>query len=129
MYKAKIEPDVLTDIQVQRAAKKSLRQIAAAYGRPITHGDIGRILHGVFPKGEAKRAALRLPPVCPACTQRLPRQPRLLPDWLLEAMQNLAELEVKVKPSPEENRVYARGGERVRFWVRETFVRSKGASA
>jgi len=103
----------------------TLRQIAATYGQLITHGDIARILHSIFPKGTAKRAALHLAPVCPACTQRLPRQPRLLPGWLLAAIQNLAKLEQKAS-RPEQTRVYARGGKRVRMPVRETFIQIGG---
>ena len=113
-YRARNEADVLADIQTQKDAPTSLRKIAAGYGKPITHGDVWRILHGVFPKGEAKRAALHLPPVCPACTRRLPRARLPLPEWLLKAMQDLAELEAKAQPWPDEKRVYARGGKRVR---------------
>ena len=120
-YKTKTEQDVLTDIQAQRATPMTLRQIAATYGQLITHGDIARILHGIFPKGTAKRYALHLAPVCPACTQRLPRQPRPLPAWLLEAVQNLVELEKKAS-HPTRARVYARGGKRVRMPVRETSI-------
>ena len=102
-YKARNEDDVLADVQAQKAAM-TLRQIAAFYGRPITYGDVGRILHGIFPKGAGKRAALRLAPVCPACTQRLPRTEHVTPPWLDEAVGNLERLlEEKVDNELETN--------------------------
>ena len=51
----------------------SYRDISGHYGMPITYGDIQRIVvHGQFPKGEAKRKQLSLPalapaPVCVSC--------------------------------------------------------------
>lgn len=86
------EKDVLTDVLAQKAAKMSLRNIGDTYGKPVTHNDIGRILHGIFPKGKGKRAALHLPPICPACRRRVPR-PRVTSDWPLdEAVANLKRL-------------------------------------
>lgn len=91
MDKAKNEEDVLADVRAQKT-EMTLRQIAAYYGQPIIYSDVWRILHGIFPKGRGKRAALHLAPVCPACTQRLPRPERVTPPWLDEAVGNLERL-------------------------------------
>ena len=102
-YKVRNEGDVLADVRAQKAAM-TLRQVAAFYGRPITYGDVWRILQGIFPKGAGKRAALRLAPVCPACTQRLPRTEHVTPPWLDEAVGNLERLlEEKVDNELETN--------------------------
>jgi len=105
----------------------SLRQIANAYGRPITHADIQRILLGNFPVSAEKRLALHVPPVCLKCDQPLPKPARHVPAWLDEAVENLRRLEAAAnQPQAEggrqkaegrkqikEKRVYARGGKRV----------------
>ena len=44
------------------ASGNSHRTIAQVYGKPISYGDIGRIIKGVFPKRAEKRIALGLPP-------------------------------------------------------------------
>ena len=48
-------------LTAQIEAHRSLRQIAAQFGPPITHADIQRGLLGEFPKNAEKRAALGLP--------------------------------------------------------------------
>lgn len=64
------EGQVLRDICAMKTGGISLRDIAKRYGSPIKHADIQRILHGQFPKGRAKRGALKVvelapAPVCP----------------------------------------------------------------
>jgi len=55
------------DIQYMRVIGMSYRDISGHYGMPITYGDIQRIVvHGQFPKGEAKRKQLSLPALAPA---------------------------------------------------------------
>jgi len=120
MYKPISEDDLHGEIKAHRVAGATLREIAAGYGSPVTHGDIHRVLRGIFPKGATKRAALRLPAVCPACTQKLPRLRPPLPAWVQEAVQHLAELERQAGSIPA-CRVYARGGKRVESPPRETF--------
>jgi len=113
VQKAYTEQDVSFHIRAQKDAGKSLRQIAAEYGKPILHSDIKRILDGVFPVGVAKREALHIPPVCVTCGQWV-KYVRHIPAWLKEAAANLATLEAKASPHPDLVRVYARGGKRVR---------------
>jgi len=48
----------------QKNAGRSLRQIAAQFGKPITHADVQRGLRGEFPKNAEKRKAFGLAP-CP----------------------------------------------------------------
>jgi len=92
---------------------ESLRKIARSYGKPITHGDIGRILKSrKYPACPEKRLVLGLPPTCPVCYQRIPRPPRQIQPWVLEAMANLQRLETAANVAPDEHRVYAPGGKR-----------------
>jgi hypothetical protein len=56
------ENDLQGKIHDLSAAGKSQRAIAAKYGKPVTYGDIGRVLKGEFPKGRRKRVALDLSP-------------------------------------------------------------------
>jgi hypothetical protein len=131
MYKTKNEEDVLTDILTQKAAGKSLREIATEYGNSITYGDVFRMIHGIFSKGAMKRSALGLPifllaPACHYCgyvhiAKRCPEQrtakrvsrPRHVPAWLDEAIENLRRLEAAANPPTDTYRVYGRGGRRV----------------
>jgi hypothetical protein len=114
LSKMTISPDILqSNLQQRHEARESLRAIAVSFGNPITHGDIGRILQGVFPVGDKKRVVLDIPPVCPTCYQVLPKPPRQVPAWVEEAMQNLRKLEAAANVAPEKDRVYARGGKRV----------------
>ncbi len=59
---------VLADIQRQKQAGMSLREIAAQY-EGVTHADISRVLKGEFPRSACKRKALKLPPLdlAPVC--------------------------------------------------------------
>jgi hypothetical protein len=109
MYKPTSERDVLTTIQRQKETKMPHWKVAESFGPAITAADISRILHGVFPKGEAKREALGLPPVCPTCWRKYPKPPRVVPDWLEQAVANLVALEANAGPKPP-LRVYGRGG-------------------
>ena len=102
-----------------RGAEKglSLRQIARQYnaqpgGRKITHADIGRVLKGRFPVNVEKRLRLHGPPVCPKCYQKMPRPPRQIQPWVLEAMANLQRLETAANVTPDEHRFYSHGGKR-----------------
>ena len=53
----------------------SLRQIARSYkSRYVLHADIERILTGIFPMGDKKRAALGLSPICPTCHNKPPKR-------------------------------------------------------
>jgi hypothetical protein len=70
-YKMKSDKDVLADLQAQKRARKTLREIAVQYAG-ITHGDIFRALNGVMPHNPHKRLALGLPayksvPACSVC--------------------------------------------------------------
>jgi hypothetical protein len=104
-------------IRAQKDAGKSLRAIAAQYGEPVNHADIERILQGRFPRSLAKRAALKLLPVCPECAQPIRRQ-RILPEWVTQAVEFLKDQKVLTEFSgskTESNmhktqRVYTRDG-------------------
>lgn len=63
MYKIKSDKDVFEYVLGLKSRKMSTRKIAEDYGSPITCADISRLLHGIFPKGTAKRAVLELPPI------------------------------------------------------------------
>jgi len=108
------EIDVQRDVQAKKNAGMSLRAIAKIYGKPILFTDIDRILKGKFPAGEEKRKALHIPPVCPVCYRILPKPPRQVPTWLVQAVANLQRLEAAANV-PDAQRVYARGGKRVRL--------------
>jgi hypothetical protein len=106
------EQQVGQHILALKTAGMSLRQIAKNYkSRYILHTDIERILLGKFPKGEQKRSSLGLPPICPTCYRYLPKPPRVIPDWLKQATENLAALE---KSAPARVRLYGRGGKPVK---------------
>ena len=79
MYKVKSEQDVLRDINKMwdGGSGKSLRKIADHFGKPITYGDIARIIRGQFPIGNVKRAILELAPVCPTCRRKLDHRVRI----------------------------------------------------
>lgn len=67
----KNEKDVLMDVLNMQSHKMALRSIANEYGKPITHGDIYRIIHGIFPIRKDKRIALGIIPICPVCKQSI----------------------------------------------------------
>ena len=110
------EETVSASIRAKKNAGKSLRQIAAGYGKPITHADIERILQGKFPVGIEKRKALKIPPVCITCGQKV-KYVRHIPAWLVEATANLAALEARTQPRPAPARVYTRAGKRIEIRV------------
>jgi hypothetical protein len=111
-----ISEDELEQVLKQRNEHESLRQIARSYdGRLITHGDIGRAIHGRFPVSDAKRHALDIAPICPTCYQVLPKPPRQIPAWLKEVTATLQRLESAAHAPADPIRVYARGGKRVRL--------------
>lgn len=95
-------------ILLQKNAHKSLREIAKEFGKPITHGDIQRILKGQFPHDLAKRAALGVAPVCDECGRPMPKPSRHVALWVRQATETLARLE---QPLP---RAYTRAGKKVR---------------
>ena len=68
---------------------------------------------GYDPKRPETRQRLGLPPTCIACGQKVKRV-RHVPAWLAEAVRNLRQLEAAANLPPDEYRVYARGGKRVR---------------
>ena len=68
---------------------------------------------GYDPRRAETRLRLRLPPACITCGQKVKRV-RHVPAWLEQAVENLRQLEAAANPPPEENRVYGRGGKRVR---------------
>lgn len=72
------------------------------------------IADGYEPKRLETITRLGLPIVCPTCDRRMVKFVRHVPAWLNEAVKNLQLLEAKANVPPEENRVYARGGKRVR---------------
>ena len=104
-YKRTDKANVYLTIQAQHVARRSYRAIAADYGKPITHGDIGRILHdNVWPKGAAKCHALGLPvllpaPACLHCGEvhiakrcpHSPRQYKSLFDYSTKALRQMYE--------------------------------------
>ena len=71
------------------------------------------IAGGYDPKNVETRTRLDLPPICPACYQKLPKPPRVIPDWLKQAVEILREREQAVPIGP---RVYGRGGVRAKAW-------------
>jgi hypothetical protein len=62
----------------------------------------------------AKRAALRLPPICITCGQKVIRI-RHVPDWVNQVVENLQKLDAAAGQPIQEQRVYARGGKRVLY--------------
>jgi hypothetical protein len=112
--KMTISPDDLrSNLQQRYDAGESLRTIARTFGGTITHGDIARVLQGVFPAGAGKRDALGIPPVCSTCYQALPKPPREVPAWLDAAVGSLRQLETVANVPLGKKRVYGRGGKRV----------------
>jgi hypothetical protein len=69
------------------------------------------IADGYEPKRQTTRDRLGLTLICVACGTRIKR---VVPDWLNQAVANLQRLEAAATPKPDEYRVYARGGKRVR---------------
>jgi hypothetical protein len=95
--------------------KKSLRRIAAEdYAGEVTHGDLDRVIHGIFPKDLNKRQALGLPLFCPVCKRKVAKIHRHTPDWLKEAVKGLQKLEAQAGAKPTQARVYTRQGKLVR---------------
>ena len=94
MYKPKDEADLSQYVLGMLAFKMTTRSIAASYGDPITCADISRISRGKYPKGEGKRLALGLPPICPVCYRRIPHPRPPVPAWVTQAADWLQEREV-----------------------------------
>jgi hypothetical protein len=97
----------------ENGKKQSLRSIAAEFGRPITHGDIERAIHGKFPTRLDKRMALGLPLICPVCLQTVKRPHRHVSPELKKAVEILRRLELQAGSRPVGNRVYNRQGKQV----------------
>jgi hypothetical protein len=115
----------------KHAELKSWPKVSIAYGVLTPEGKPNprlaqMIATGYEPRKPETQIRLGLSPICLTCKRKLSRLPHQLPAWLLQAIQNLANLEAKAHPWPDGDRVYARGGQRVRIPVRETLFADGG---
>lgn len=89
-------------LRTEHALTNSWNRVASVYGiitpKNKPNPRLAQMIAGGYdPKLSATRYRLHLFPICPECHQKMPKPPRVVPNWLKQATENLRQLE---RPEP-----------------------------